>query len=369
MGSGQSSDSEDEKNIPFENDDSSFIYTAFLILYKLKNFRKYILEQEIRENTTRQMLKLLQRIFSKDHADQINVGKYSKKILNIIKNRYKLEIGNSPGKILIQILELLHYEENHGSMIIWEESIMQNQQLLINTFNQSQALNDFLKGNKEYQKTKIAEFFHGILLTRRQLFNNPNIMHFFSYYCVIELDLPFIYQSYLALGKNMKNQNTQKEEISLIDCLLFMKVSKNDNFNGQPGLVEYHIYKAPPFLIFLLKRENGNNAYKGDFTFKKEENLSQLIMLKENNYKNIYKLISVIKEKKFVVKKRKIEENKWFQENDNNKNDKTDDKYLDFFLDENNNFYYYNKNKEKKRVNIDEKDEDFYVHILVFQKF
>ena len=369
MGSGQSSDSEEEKNMTFENDDSSFIYTAFLILYKLEPFKKYIIAQELRENTTRKMLKLLQRIFSKDEEYKINFGKYSKKLLNLIKNRYKLELGNSPGKILIQILEILNFEENHGKMIIWEDYIMKNQQLLSNSFNQKQALNDFLNENKEYQKTKIAEFFNGILLTRRKLLNNPNIMHFYSYYCVIELDLPYIYQSYSSFGKKMQNSNTQKDEISLIDCLLLMKITRNDIFNGQQGFVENHIYKAPPFLIFLLKRENGTNTFKGDFTFNKVENLSQLIMMEENNKNSAYKLISIVKEKKIVVKKKKIGENKWLQEANNKyKNDKTDDKYLAIFLGENNNYYYINKNKDKNIINIDDKDEDFNYHILVFQK-
>ena len=370
MGSDQSSDSEEEKNITFENDDSSYIYNAFLILYNLIPFKKHVINQDLRENTTRQMLKLLKRIFLKDDVKKINLEKYSKKILNLIKNIYKLDLGNSPGKILIQILEILHFEENHGKIIIWEDYIVHNQQLLTNTFNQQQALIDFLNGNKEYQKTKIAELFQGIILTRRQLFNNPNIMHFFNYYCVIELDLPFIYQSYSSLRRNMKNQNTQKDEISLIDCLLFMKITKNDIYNGQQGFVEHHIYKGPPFLIFLLKRENDINTYKGDFTVKKEENLSQLIIMKENNMQNIYTLISVIKERKIVVKKRKISENKWLQEEENYyKDDKTDGKYLSIFLGENNNYYYYNKNKEKKVFNLNSKDEDFYYHILVFQKF
>lgn len=370
MGSSQSSDSEEEKNITFDNNDNSFIYTAFLILYNLGPFKKHITEEEFKENTSRQMCKLLKRIFLKDDVNKINFGKYSKKIFNLITKKYKLDIGDSPGKILIQILEILNLEINHGKIIIWEDFIMQNPQLFANTFNQQQALNDFLNGNKEYHNSKISELFHGILLIRRQLSNNPNIMHFFSNYCVIELDLPFIYQSYITLGKNMKNIKTQKDEISLIDCLIYMKITKNDIFNGQQGFVEHHIYKGPPFLIFLLKRTNDMNTYKGDFIFNKEENLSQLIMMKENNKNNIYKFISAIKEKKIVVKKRKTDENKWFQEEDNNhKNEKTDDKYLAMFGGENNNFYYYNNKNEKKIFDVDGNDEDFYYHVLIFEKF
>ena len=369
MGSSQSSDSEEEKNVTFENNDSSFIYTAFLVLYHLLEFKNYVRGIKFNENTSRKMYKLLNRIFMKDDVDKINFGKYSKKISILIRKTYGLDIGDSAGKILIQILEILNWEENHGKVNIWENSILQNQKLFENIFNIEQAYQDFINGNKEYQKTTIVELFHGILLTKRQLFINPNIMFFFSYFCVIELDLPFIHQSYTSFGKNMKNIKTQKDEISLLDCLLFMKYTKNDIFNEQQGFVEHHIYKGPLFLIFLLKRENDSNTYKGDFTFNEKENLSELIIMKENIKNNNYTLISVIKEKKIVVKKRKIDEDKWIQEEDDKyTNDKTDDKYLFIFRGENNNFYYYNKKIEKNIFNLADKDEDFYYHILVFKK-
>ena len=374
MGGGQSTDSEKEENkhIIFQNDDDSFIYTTIQILYNLKDFKNYIATLEFPENSPKKLEILLKRIFNKDE-DKINLEKYSKKIYKLITKTYNLEVIDSPGKILTQIIEILNFEENNNKVNIWEETVSQNNQLFMNTLNQNQALNDFLNIYKKEFNNKINEFFHGTLLKRRKLQNMNNIMYFFSYYSVYELNLSYLYTSLTSKGKNTKNTRTNKDEISLFDCISDMKTPKNDIFNNQPSLVEYHMFNSPHYLIFLLNREYENyNKYFGDLIFPKEDDFSQMLVMKDKN--NHYKLVSIIREKKYMVKVQKKSENtdenyEWYEEDDNkNKNDKITNKYMAIYRGEDDKFYNYNKENKKNQINLNEKDDDYYDYILVYEK-
>ena len=355
MGSiiGNSDDSEDEKTkgITFHNDDYSFLYTAFLILYNLDNFRKYISEKDYPDDSGRQLGKLLKRIFSKDKS-KINVEKYAKKIYLLITEKYKLEVVDSAGKILIIILELLNYEENGKIVNIWENHVLQNQQLFQNSLILEQAYKDFINGKKENHDTKIAKFFQGILLN--------------------ELDLPYISLKLISKGKNLYNVAKQRLEISLIDCLYEMQTPKNDILNGQPCLTEHFMYNAPPVIFFLLNRENDtnpNSIFAGDVTFNLKEDFSKLICDKKNDEEIKYKLISVIKEKKFNTKKIKKEDNENYEDIKEDNNGKTPDKYLAIYREEEHKFYYYNNIKKKsKMIDVKKNDDDYYIHLLVYQK-
>ncbi len=374
MGSiiGDSDDSEDEKTkgITFNNDDISFLYTAFLILYNLDNFRKYISEKDYPDDSGRQLGKLLKRIFSKD-KNKINVEKYAKKIYLLIAEKYKLEVVDSAGKILIIILELINYEENGKIVNIWENHVLQNQQLFKNSLNLEQAYKDFINGKKENHDTKVAEFFQGILLKRKKIYN-INYVFLFSSYFVYELDLPYISLKLISKGKNLYNVAKQRLEISLIDCLYEMQTPKNDILNGQPCLTEHFMYNAPPVIFFLLNRENDtnpNSIFTGDVTFNLKEDFSKLICDKKNDEEIKYKLISVIKEKKFNTKKIKKEDNENYEDIKEDNNGKTPDKYLAIYREEDNNFYYYNNIKKKSKIiDVKKNDDDYYIHLLVYQK-
>ena len=374
MGSiiGNSDDSEDEKTkgITFHNDDYSFLYTAFLILYNLDNFRKYISEKDYPDDSGRQLGKLLKRIFSKDKS-KINVEKYAKKIYLLITEKYKLEVVDSAGKILIIILELLNYEENGKIVNIWENYVLQNQLLFQNSLNLEQAYKDFINGKEENHDTKIAKFFQGILLKRKKIYN-INYIFLFSSYFVYELDLPYISLRLISKGKNLNNEAKQRLEISLIDCLYEMQTPKNDILNGQPCLTEHFMYNAPPVIFFLLNRENDtnpNSIFMGDVTFKLKEDFSNLIYDKKIDEKINYKLISVIKEKKFNTKKIKKEDNENYEDIKEDNNGKTPDKYLAIYREEEHKFYYYNNIKKKsKMIDVKKNDDDYYIHLLVYQK-
>ena len=366
MGSSESSDSEKEETekINFDNYDSSFIYTPFLILYNLSDFRKYITEKDYPENSgnkNQELGKLLKRIFVKD-IDDINLEKYAKKIYLLITKKYQLEIFASAGKILILLLEILNYEENGGKINIWENSILQNAQLFQNIFNQEQAFIDFIKGNKENHDTKMSDFFRGILLKRKKVLN-MNYIYIFSSYFVYELNL-----SYICTSLSMKN-NQIKNTISLKECILDMRTAKNDTFNGHPCYTEHFMYDAPTLLIFFLNRGNDSYTFNGDITFKQKDDFSIFFNKKEKDQVYKYKLISLIKEKKINVKKKKKEDNtKDEQIVEDNNYGKTQDKFL-FIYREDKQYYYYDDIKRKGiKIDIEKNDKDYYNHILVYKK-
>ena len=366
MGSSESSDSEkeEEKNINFDNDDNSFIYTAILLLYYLWDFRKYITEKEYSENSknnNQELGKLLKKIFVKDN-DKINLEKYAKKIYLLITKKYQLEINVSAGKILILLLEILNYEENGGKINIWENSILQNSQLFQNIFNKDNAFNDFVKWNKENHDTKMSDFFRGILLKRKKVLN-INYIYIFSSYFVYELDLPYISSSLSMKGNQIKNI------ISLKECVLDMKTAKNDIFNGQPCYTEHFMYDAPPLLIFFLNRGNDNYTFNGYITFKQKDDFSIFFNKKEKEQVINYKLISLIKEKKFNVKKKKKEDKtKDEQIVENNNYGKTQDKFLFIYREDKKYYYYDDVNKKSIKIEIEENDKDYYNHVLVYKK-
>lgn len=367
MGSSESSDSEKEETekIIFDNYDSSFIYSAILILYYLSDFRKYITEKDYAENSgnkNQELGKLLKKIFVKDN-DNINLEKYAKKIYLLITKKYQLEIIASAGKILILLLEILNYEENGGIINIWENSILQNNQLFQNIFNQEQAFNDFVRGNKENHDTKMSDFFRGILLKRKKVLN-MNYIYIFSSYFVYELDLP-----YISTSLSMKD-NKIKNIISLQECVLDMRTAKYDIFNGQPCYTDHFMYDAPPLLIFFLNRGSDSNTFNGDITFKQKDDFSIFFNKKEKDQVIKYKLISLIKEKKINVKKKKNEDNtKDEQIVEDNNYGKTQDKFL-FIYREDKQYYYYDNIKRKSiKIEIEENDKDYYNHVLVYKKY
>ena len=344
------SDPEGTESFKLPDDIYSSIYPVIQILYNLKDFKNYILSQEYSDNSNKKLHKKIKSFLSKGE-DYLNLKYYSKKIYKIITQTYKLQIGDDPGKIFIQILEILNYEEKGNKVYIFEDYINQNKNIYNNIFNENQALNDFNMYNNQYNKTKISEFFHGILLTKKKIQNNNSgIMFFFSYYCAYELNLQYIYQELLKQGKYVKDSTNKRTEISLFQCIDEMSKTKNTLFNNQTCLVEYYIQTAPKYFIFVLNRKYKNDFYRDDISFNDECDFSYFILDKKNVYK--YKLISMIKKKRIIKNNYDINNN-----------------YITIYRDRNDNYFYsVNENNNKQFFNFNEYDKEYYYHLLVFQK-
>ena len=287
MGSEQSFD------ITVERDDFSFIYTVIQLLY---NLRHHIRINAYLDDSNAPLFSLLNKIFEENDDKKICLEKNYKLIYKIITENYKLKIGDSPGKILIQILEILNFEENgHKLNDVWEKSIVTNQNLFMNSFYLNKSYNDFDNHYKKYNRGIISKLFHGYFLTKRLLPNfNNNIMHIFNYYSVYELNISYIYRSLNSNGKS-------KTQISLFDCINVSKERKIENFYNYPCYVCHFIYTLPHFLIFFITREENDNNFYGDIVFENKCDFSSMIY-QNNNNNNKYKLVYIIKQKRYMVK-------------------------------------------------------------------
>ena len=366
-----SSEEEEEKKIVFENYDSSFIYSAILVLYNIEKFKKFLIEKELPEDSKKKLSILLKKIFLKEEK-KINLEKYSKRIYKILTEFYKLDVGKTPGKIIIQILEILNYEE---SKIVnsWDDLLIQNPQLFMNTCNQYSSFQDYKNNYKNKNVNGITKLFFGDLLMRRKL--NMNILYFYDSFCALEINLKYCYDTFPFKGRNVKNPRTQKDEIHLLDCILDLKTANMGFYNGIPCLVEYHIFTPAPYLIIVFNRENENGTYYGNINFPDKINFFDLIINKENNKTYLYELVSIIKEKKYIVKKRNKNEksediNDWVVDdgsNNNNKNDGVSDKYLAIFQKEDKKYYYLDQEKKMRILKLGDLVDDYYIHILVYK--
>jgi hypothetical protein len=270
---------EETSHIKVQSDDFSFIYTVIQLLYNLNHHTAINANLDY---SNAPLFSLLNKIFKEDDKN-VCLEKNTKLIYKIITEHYKLKIGDSPGKILIQILEILNYEENgHKVNDVWEKSILNNQNLFWNSFNLKQSYNDFDNHYKKYNRGIISKLFHGYYLTKRSFPNfNNNIMHFFNYYSVYELNISYVYRSLNSNGKS-------KAKISLFDCIKFLKERKIENFYC-PCFVCHLIYTLPHFLIFFITKEENNNNFYGDIVFEKECDFSSMIYQNNNNNNNKYK--------------------------------------------------------------------------------
>ena len=356
MGAGESTDSDKEgtKDIQFENNDKSIIYSIIQILYNLKEFKKYISEKDFPQDCKKPLNMMLKRIFKKSES-KINLDKYSRKIHKIINKNYRLDIGETAGKILIQILELLNYEENGNKITIWEESLKQNPQFMKNTYIQMEALKDFEATYKQNNDTQIAKFFQGTLLNRRVMQNPMNsCMNFFSYFSVYEINLTSLYDNLNSMGINLQNLQIKKDEIPLNKCLTYMINKKIEMYNGMPCFSEIYIFNPPQFLIFYVYRASDSKNDDVDVSFSERTDLKEFIVNKNSG--TSYDLIGIIKERKIVVK---LSVDGTYEDNDPNNKDFPMNKYLAIFKNENK-FYYYNNKNKKKEFNLSEKDNIYF---------
>ena len=338
-------------DVNFENDDSSFIYTAIQILYNLTEFKNIIINDNYNYSED-QLWSSLNDIFQKD-AHNLDLENNSKKIFTIITKKYNLEIGDSPGKILIQIFEILNYEEN-GNKIndIWEKSIMKDSNLFMKTLFINQAYADFLTNYQDKNKGKLAKLLHGFLLTKRGMMNS--VMHFFSYYCVYEINIT-------SIAKEKKLP--QDKNISLFECIYYLQKTKMDFFNNMNCMVEHYMYdKLPKYLFFFINRDDKSMA--NDLSCDKEVDFSSLVYNGgNNNNKNYkYKLIFVIKQKRYIVKNKEKRKD-WYE--DDNVNDNMN-KFITIQRQANDKYICFDKNNYSQKCIIN--DNDYYINVLVYEK-
>ena len=339
--------------IKVENDDFSFIYTVIQLLYNLKNEIKTKVNLD---DIKTPLFLIFKKIFEEKEKKKIDLEKQSKYIYKILKEKYKLEIGDSPGKIIIQILEILNLEENNGLLNdSGEKYIMANN--LMALFNLNMSFNAFEKNYKKNNNGIISKLFHGYYLTTKFIPNFMSSIYIFNYYSVYELNVTYIYNQ---LGK---------DKISLFECIKELKKQKKDTFSGFfQCLVSHNIYTLPRFLIFFMKREeNNNNNFYGDIILEKECDFSS-VLFQNNNNNNKYKLIHIIKQKRYMVKQQEKKENynDWYEADE--QNSKNNHKYLLITRDSEDKYYSYNDDIYKQKYSLDENDQDYYNHIFVYQK-
>ena len=122
------------------------------------------------------------------------------------------------------------------------------------------------------------------------------------------------------------------------------------NFNQYTE--QKYLYSTPLYLIFILNRRvNENYYYDGHLNYNTKIDLSSVIIRKDNA--NIYKLSSVIKEKRYPPTiNNKISRNEY------NFN------YITINTDINGNFYYYEGGKKISKMF---KNGEYFGHILIYR--
>jgi len=203
----------------------------------------------------------------KTKLSEINFDEEAINILSCLRKNYGLNRGNTPGEILIQILLVLKYEEKEISTEQWEKVVYKNQELFSNITNEQKALNDLLDKNMEHFNTNFSNMFFGVFLAKRKFLDLNNILYFYNFYCVYELNMPQIYQNLISKGKIMQNGD-QLPQVNLIDCLYEMQEPHNETFNNYNCSVKYYMFNAPNILIFFIKSDDTNyETFRGNIIF------------------------------------------------------------------------------------------------------
>ena len=337
--------------------DKSFMTTILQVLFNIKELRDY-LKNEISEK--KYLSYSLKELFQK-RPSRIDWDKSSIEIIKILKKYYNLQMEQTPGKELIQILMVLKYEEKEKLLPNWEEEVSYNKQLFNNIWNEKAALNDILDINRDNFDTTLASNFFGILLTKRK-FMNSNIMHFYNFYCVYEMNLPGIYVNMVNKRKIMHDNNTLPK-LNLIDCIKEMQETKIQIYDNQQCFTEYYMFNAPNYLIFILNNQAPNQeSYRGHILFEPFSDFSNVIL---NTQTNKFKLFAVINSKRYNQKNQKEKGGvSWFQ------NKEEDNKqYRALIADEGSrNFFYYNDNNNETSCDLEIIDENYFHNILIFSR-
>ena len=344
--------------------DISYVSSVIQVLYNISDFKKYFFENSYNKNPNKYLSILMHKLL-KTKLSEINFDEAATNILTCLRMNYGLSRGNTPGEILIQILLVLKYEEKEILTERWEKVVTRNPQLFKNITNDKEALNDILDKNIEHFNTNFSAMFFGIYLTKRKFLDLNNILHFYNFYCVYELNMPRIYYNMVNKGKIYNNQN-KLPKLNLIDCIKEMQETHIEIFDKKKCLIEYYMFNAPNFLIFLLKSDEPKfDSFRGNILFEEICDFSQVII---NTQSNRFKLISVINQKKYIVKKREKDDKgvSWFSNDYENDEDKNE--YKAIFRDENDMFSYYKNGNNIKHCQLQIEDLDYYHHILIFMR-
>ena len=342
------------EGIVASNDDYSFIYSVLQALYNLKTFKNFILNDNSQNEI--KIGESLKKIFNKDiNKDLI---KSSKTIYDRIKEYTKNNIEQYPEIILIKILELLNQEQkrkDNNNNITLLTNIQNN--LNLNNYNyEEEAFFNYLKLfiiNRNYNK--IGEYF--FMFFQKRITNCFQMINFsYEHKYVFKLNLFDIFNKKSNIGTLSFNKSTMPE-LNLIECINEYSSPIYSFYNFNQYIEQQFLYSTPAYLIFILNRRGNENCYYfGDFKYSNIIDLSSVILRKDNA--KIYKLSSVIKEKRYLI-------------DNNNQNSKNnyDFNYITINIDNNNGkFYYYDINKKKEVYKMFKKD-GYYDHILFFKQY
>ena len=345
--------------------DISYASSVIQVLYNFSDLKEYFFKNLYEKNPNKHLSILMHKIL-KTKLSEINFDEAAINILSCLRKNYGLIRANTPGEILIQILLVLKYEEKEISIEQWEKVVSKNPQLIKNITNEQNALNDLLDKNVEHFNTDFSNKFFGVFLSKRKFLELNNILYFYNFYCVYELNIPRIYHNLINKGKIINNGN-QLPKINLIDCIKEMQETHIENFDNKKCYVEYYMFNAPDYLIFLLKSNDTKYGYfRGNISFEENYDFSQVI---KNADSNKFKLVSVINQKKYIVKKREKDDKgvSWF--NNDYETDEDNKEYKAIFRDEKGNFSFYKKENDIKHCQLQIEDYDYFHHILIFKRY
>ena len=338
------------KNIRVPNDDYSFIYSVLQALYNLNNFKTFILNDESKNENEIKMGKSLKDIFTEDiNEDLINSSKI---IYYRIKNYYNNSIEPYPEIILIKILELLNQEQKRKNNIDVITNLV-NIQNKINSTNQYEE-KEFYNYLKLYATNKncnkIGEYFCIFFQKRISNYFQTNFAYEHKY--VFELNLFDIFNKKSNVG-TLSFNNSQMPELNLKECIMENSSPTISNYNFNQCMEQKFIYSTSAYLIFILNRRGNENCYYyGDFKYSNIIDLSSVILRKDKS--NIYKLSSIIKEKRYL-----------FTNSNNLSKTEYDFNYITINVDNTGSFYYYNNNKIISKMF---KQQGYFDHILIFKQ-
>ena len=365
MGSQSPSDNEEVITGNLGIKDISYVSSIIQVLYNLPEFKEYFFKNLYEKNPNKHLSILMDKILRKK-LSEINFDDVSINILSCLRLNYGLSKGKTPGEILIQILLVLKYEEKEISIEQWEKVVSKNQELFRNITNEQNALNDILDKNFSHFNSHFSTMFFAVFLSKRKFLELNNILYFYNFYCVYELNIPRIYHN-LINKKKLSNNGDQLPKINLIDCIQEMQETHIEIFDKKKCYIEYYMFNAPDFLIFLLKSDDPKyDAFRGNILFEENYNFSRVI---QNSQSNKFKLISVINQKKYIVKQKEKDEKgvSWF--NNDYESDVDNKEYKAIFRDEKGNFCYYEKDNDIKHCQLQIEDYDYFHHILIFKRY
>ena len=367
MGGSSSKDKKEENVIEsgqLGDNDKSYITSVIQVLYNIIEFKKYFIQNQYNKNPNKYLSILMHKIIQTP-LENLDFIKEGNEISKILRTKYNLNMASNPGEILIQILSVLKYEEKEMKTPNWEKYILNKPDLFNNISDDKKALNDILDLNKEHFNSSFSSMFFGVFCAKRKLQSNNNILNFYNFYCVYELNMPLIYQNMINKGKIREDPNNYLPKIDLIDCIKEMQENQNEIFNGENCSTQYYMFNAPNILIFYLKSETKDlDTFRGMVLFKEYMDFSSVVL---NTQSNNFKLIAMINKDRYKAKAREKKDKKGAQWMANPDDDERSN-YRGVFRDGRNIFGYYDANQNFNNCELIIDDIEYYHEILIFMR-